>query len=131
MTNEFNRMPCKIYTKQDIIGANCGYTIENEVIIDATIKFIGHFGDVPMLTLICDSHYVISNRNNTKNIGFMLRFIMQFLDLSEEDGYSLSALTNTPIRVIVNDGKVCGFGHFIKDRFVMIEDFCFVEWSCK
>ena len=47
-------------------------------------------------------------------------------DLSEEDGLRLTEIKSLPCRIILEGGwssKCVGFGHFMKDKFVLTEEF--------
>lgn len=103
-----------------------GHRIDNEMIGGAEISVIGHFGNVVSLNVWTGCCCLISNYNNTANIGFIIKALVELFDLTEEDGVNFfEKIKNLPVRII-SDGlgsRVIGFGHFMKDRFVYTEDF--------
>lgn len=102
-----------------------GHEIDNNIIRGADIGVIGHFGNAVSLNVYTDNCCLIHDRNNTGNLGFLIRALVELFDLTEEDGFSFSKIKDIPCRII-SDGwgsKVLGFGHFMKDRFVYTADF--------
>lgn len=57
-------------------------------------------------------------------MGDVLKCIFECLELSEDNGKRLSDVKNVPVRIIYTSsfGKVVGFGHFMKDKFLLAED---------
>ena len=116
-------------TKEEI--EQMGHGIENNIISDIDINIIGHFGNCVSLEIACDGVYPISGYVNTKYIGTMLQAFIELFDLTEEDGVRISDIHNIPCRLIFKDalgkspfGQKCiGFGHFMKDKFILTEDF--------
>lgn len=54
-----------------------------------------------------------------------MKVIVEVLDLTDDDGVCVSKIKNVPVRIVSESGcgsKVIGFGHFMKDRFVLVED---------
>lgn len=101
-----------------------GHEIENEMIHGADINIVGHFNNAVSLNIWTGCCCLIPASNNTKNLGYIIRAIIELLDLTEEDGYTFNKIENIPIRII-SDGwgsKVLGFGHFMKDQFVYTDD---------
>lgn len=107
-----------------------GYDIANNIITNININTIAHFGNTTCFEIACTNVYPMSCYNNTQNLGYVLRAFIEFFDLSEEDGIRISEIKNIPCRLIFESKNGCiwgsrciGFGHFMKDKFVFIEDF--------
>ena len=96
--------------------------IENDMIMGNDIKIIGHFGNIVSLIIWTSSVCIISGYNNTGNLGLIIKAIVELLGVDDEDGYCFSKLKNVPCRIIVRDNKCVGFGHFMKDKFVYVND---------
>ena len=115
-----------IKTKSQI--ENMGYGIENNIIERVDVNCIGHFGNLVTLQIVCKNVWAMSGYNNTANIGFIIKRLVELLDLTQEDGVRLSQIKDVPIRIVYSDSncsfgsKCVGIGHFMKDRFVLIED---------
>lgn len=108
--------------KEEILAD--GHQIDNEMIRGAEIDIIGHFGNVVSLRVWTGCCSLIHDINATGNIGYIIKAIIELLDLTEEDGYLFSKLKDIPVRII-SDGfgtRVLGFGHFMKDQFVYTDD---------
>jgi hypothetical protein len=122
---------------QDIIKTEkqvkeMGHHIENNIIEKVDINTIAHFGNVTCFEILCSNVCAMSGYINTKNLGYIIKTFIEFFDLSEEDGLRLSRIKNIPCRLIFEGeggwGSRCiGFGHFIKDKFVLTEDFAKVD----
>ena len=116
-----------IKTKDEI--EHLGYGIDNNIIKSIDINTIAHFGNCTCLEIECHCVYPIAAYNNTKNLGFLIQGLIELFDLSEEDGIRLSKIKNIPCRLVFNDknctwgAKCIGFGHFMGDKFVLIDDF--------
>lgn len=116
-----------IHTKAGI--EEMGHTIENNIIKGVDIVVIGHFGNTVSLNVWCENCSIYHDINDTQNLGFRIKALIELLDLTKEDGYRItSQLKDVPIRIICegNGGwgsKVIGFGHFMKDKFVLKEEF--------
>lgn len=105
-----------------------GHVIENNIIRSVEVRTIAHFGNLTTLSISCDNCCLYNDRNNTSNIGYLIKAFVELFDLSEEDGIKLSEIKDVPCRVVFSTttesyGRVIGFGHYIKDKFVMVEDF--------
>jgi hypothetical protein len=112
-----------IKTKSQI--EELGYIVENNVLKYVDVNVIGHFGNCACLELRCENIHIVANYNNTSNVGYLLKALVEFLDIEEEDGIRISKIKNIPIRIIMKEqfGQCIGFGHFMKDKFVLTEDF--------
>ena len=104
-----------------------GYKIENNIIEDVNVNTIAHFGNVTCFEIGCTNVCPMSAYNNINNLGYILRAFIELFDLSEEDGLRLTKIKNLPCRLIFESGwwgsRCVGFGHFMKDKFVLTEDF--------
>ena len=105
-----------------------GNSVENNIIRGIDITVIGHFNNAVCLNVWCDNCALFHDYNNTDNVGYQIRALTELFDLTEEDGFSLKQVKNIPCRVIFEStggwgGKVVGFGHFMKDKFIYKEDF--------
>ncbi len=115
-----------IKTEKEIIAD--GNSIENNIIIGSDINCIGHFGNVVSLNIWTYNCSLFHAYNNTNNIGWQIKALVELFDLTEEDGFLFSKFKNIPCRIITEDSggwgsKVIGFGHFMKDKFVYADDF--------
>lgn len=115
-----------IKTEKEIIAD--GNSIENNIIIGSDISCIGHFGNVVSLNIWTNNCSLFHAHNNTDNIGWQIKALVELFDLTDEDGFLLSKFKNIPCRIIIEGsnswgGKVIGFGHFMKDKFVYKDDF--------
>ena len=115
-----------IYTEEQI--KEMGYNIENNIIEEAEVKVIGHFGNTPSLNVWCNNCRIFGDYNNAINLGSILKALVELFDLTNEDGYRFfSKFKNIPCRIITDGtggwgSKCVGFGHFMKDKFVLTEE---------
>jgi len=112
-----------ILKKEEDILAD-GHVLSNEMIRDADILVIGHFGNAVSLNIWTGCCALTHDRMNTGNLGIMIKAIVELLCLEDENGFCFSKLKDIPVRII-SDGpftKVLGFGHFMKNRFVYTDD---------
>lgn len=115
-----------IKTKSQI--ENMGYGIENNIIERVDVNCIGHFDNLVTLQIVCKNVWAMSGYNNTANIGFIIKKLVELLDLTQEDGIRLSDIKNIPCRIVYEDpncswgAKCVGIGHFMEDRFVLVDD---------
>lgn len=99
------------------------HTIRNDIIRQIDIEIIGHLDNLCQLVIVGSNRVLMSGYNNTHALGYILQNLIEFFDLQDENGVFLSSIKNVPCRVILNfQGYIVGFGHFMKDRFVMIHD---------
>ena len=115
-----------IKTKEQI--KEMGHSIENNIIEYVDVNTIAHFGNATCFEIACSNVYVVSSYNNLRNLGLIIKAFIELLDLSEEDGLRLSKIKNIPCRLIFEGqggwgSKCIGFGHFMKDKFVFVDDF--------
>lgn len=98
--------------------------IENNRLKSLDISVIAHFGNI----VTCEMEFENCCLFGTYNLGCLipdvLKAIIECLDLSEEDGLKISKIRNVPVRIVCDErfGRVIGFGHFMKDRFLLAED---------
>ena len=117
-----------ITTKREI--DDIGYDIANNIITNVNINTIAHFGNSTCFEIACSDVYPMSCHNNLQNLGYILRAFIEFFELSEEDGLRITQIKNIPCRLIFESKNGCiwgskciGFGHFMKDKFVFVDDF--------
>lgn len=122
-----------IVKKQENIDA-IGYDIANNIITNINVNTIAHFGNLTCFEILCQNVCPMGTYNNTQNLGFILRAFIELFDLSEEDGIRITDIKNIPCRLIYESKNGCiwgskciGIGHFMKDRFVFIEDFAKID----
>lgn len=120
-----------IKTKSQI--ESMGYGIENNIIERVDVNCVGHFDNLVTLQIACKNVWAMSGYNNTANIGFIIKKLVELLDLTQEDGIRLSDIKNIPCRIVYEDpncswgAKCVGIGHFMEDRFVLVDDFAKFE----
>jgi hypothetical protein len=103
-----------------------GNSIENNIIIGSDIRCIGHFGNTVSLDIWATNCSLFHAYNNTDNIGWQIKALVELFDLTDEDGFLFSKFRNIPCRIITSGrfgSKVIGFGHFMKDKFIYTDDF--------
>lgn len=115
-----------IKTEQDLKCS--GYHITNNMIKSIDVDIIAHFGNCTCFEINCTDIHLMGVYNNTKSLGFLIRAFVKLFDLSQEDGIKLTNIKNVPCRLVFDGelswgAKCIGFGHFMKDKFVLIEDF--------
>lgn len=119
-------MKLKEITKTQKQLEEMGYKIENNIIENVDINTIAHFGNVTCFEIGCTNVYPMSAYNNISNLGYVIRAFIELFDLSEEDGLHLTKIKNLPCRIVLEGSwgsKCVGFGHFMKDKFVLTEEF--------
>lgn len=116
-----------IKKKADLIKE--GYKIENEMIKWVDVKVYGHFGNTVSLEIFGQNSYLFGTCMCTGNIGMLIQAFVELFDLTEEDGVRISNIKNLPCRVVLDSHctGVVGFGHFMKDRFVMAHEFAGID----
>ena len=102
-----------------------GMQIENNMIDSIEVVVVGHFGNIVTLAMFFTNCCLFSQYNLGGYLGDVLKVIVEVLDLTDDDGVCVSKIKNVPVRIVSKSGcgsKVIGFGHFMKDRFVLVED---------
>ena len=122
-----------VKTEQEI--KDMGHSIENNIITAVEVNVVAHVGNVTCFEISCENVWPMSSYNNLRNLGYIIKAFIELFDLSEEDGIRLSEIKNVPCRLIFEGSggwgsKCIGFGHFMKDKFVLTKDFVKVdEWG--
>lgn len=106
------------------------FGIENNVIKSVDINIIAHFGNIPCFTVMCDNICPYGTYNDIQRLGYLLKAFVEFFEVDREDGVMLSKLKDIPCRLIFEGNgsthfgeKAVGIGHFMKDKFILFEDF--------
>ena len=105
-----------------------GYTLKNNMIVSARIEIIAHFNNTVALEIRGENINIYSLNFNTSNIGYMIRAFIMIIGAEKEDGVYLDEIVNYPVRLVFDkDNRCIGFGHFMKDRFILTEDFSNID----
>ena len=98
--------------------------IENNILKGIDVNVVGHFGNITTLEMQFTNCCLFSGYNLGSLLPFVLKVIVESLELSKDNGIRLSDIKEIPIRIVSNSpyGRVIGFGHFMKDRFLLVED---------
>ena len=99
--------------------------IKNNMLEAIEINVIGHVGNLTTLEMFFTNCCLFSQYNLANLIGTVLKVIFEVFELTEDNGLRLSKIKNIPVRIVSENSwgsKVIGFGHFMKDRFVLVED---------
>ena len=109
-------------TKQELINSGC--TIENAMLEYMDIDIIGHFGNITTFSMVTNCCCIFSNYNMGAILSDVIKCVVEVLNLSEEDGLHLSKAKNIPIQIVSKGigSRVEGFGCFLGDKFVMVDD---------
>ena len=103
-----------------------GYSVENNL-ISLDVQVIGHFGNSVSLVIAAKNVIPYSAYNNTENIGFIIKYIVELLGIEKEDGLFISKVKNIPVRLVFDSKEPCwgakcvGIGNFMEDKFVMFD----------
>ena len=107
-----------------------GLEIRNALIKKIDLDCVGHFGDIIIPKISIESGSIYFNfmygYNITRDCGYFIRHLVRLLDLSKDDGVSLSDIRNIPCRVVCKDTRHVAIGHFTSDRFLDVEGF--IDW---
>lgn len=111
-----------------------GHAIDNNIITHIDVNTIAHFGNTTCFEIACTNVYPMSCYNNTHNLGYILKAFIEFFELSEEDGLRIGDIKNIPCRLVFESTNGCiwgskciGIGHFMKDKFVFVQDLAKVD----
>lgn len=82
--------------------------------------------------MISKNVWQMSSYNNTRSLGYLIKAFIELFDISNEDGLRLTDIKNIPCRLVFNGknswgSKCIGFGHFMKDKFVLTKEFAEVN----
>lgn len=103
-----------------------GYSVENNL-ISLDVQVIGHFGNSVSLVIAAKNVIPYSAYNNTENIGFIIKYLVELLGIEKEDGLFISKVKNIPVRLVFDSKEPCwgakcvGIGNFMEDKFVMFD----------
>lgn len=103
-----------------------GYSVENNL-ISLDVQVIGHFGNSVSLVIAAKNVIPYSAYNNTENIGFIIKYLVELLGIEKEDGLFISKVKDVPARLIFDSKEPClgakcvGIGNFMEDKFVMFD----------
>lgn len=98
-------------------------TVENNMVRGVDLEILGHFGDVITPVLLLKGWRLLHGYNSTHNVGHIIRALCELFDRCPEDGGSvLELLRDVPCRIALLDDKVIAIGHFMDDRFILIDD---------
>lgn len=119
----------KVKTYKDILKTkneltDDGYVIENAMLEYMDIDIIGHFGNITTFNMVTNCCCIFSNYNMGAILSDVIKCVVEVLNLSEEDGLHLFKVKNVPIQIVSKGwgSKVEGFGYFLGDKFVMVDD---------
>lgn len=102
-----------------------GYCIQNDIIRSIDVNIVGHFNNVTTLEMILDDCCLFSQYNIGSLFPFIMKAIVEILELTDDDGIRISKMKNLPVRIVIDGdgwGNVIGFGHFMKDEFILVEE---------
>lgn len=109
---------------------SCGFGTENNIIKYVDVNIIAHFGNLPCFTIMCENICPYSAYNNIANLGYLLKGFVEFFEVDKEDGVMLSTIKNILCRIVFSGNgdnhfgeKAVGIGHYMKDKFILFEDF--------
>ena len=110
-------------TESEIV-VNLGHSVEvkNNVIEKACITITGHFGNCVSVELICKDCCPLGLYNSTDNVGYIIRCLIELFDQENDCGCNFDILNGVPIRLVFDNHKCIAIGHFMEDRFILIED---------
>ena len=83
-----------IKTEEQIIAD--GNSIENNIIAGSDIVCIGHFGNLVSLYIWTNNCCLYDDYNDTSNIGWKIKALVELFNLTEEDGFILTKFKNIP-----------------------------------
>lgn len=117
-----------IHNENYIKSLGCG--LENNIIKEIDVNIIAHFGNISCFTIMCENIFPYCNYNNIANLGYLLKAFVEFFECDREDGVMLSKIKNIPCRLVFEGNgdthfgeKAVGIGHYMKDKFILFEDF--------
>lgn len=101
-----------------------GYVIENAMLEYMDIDIIGHFGNITTFNMVTNCCCIFSNYNMGAILSDVIKCVIEVLNLSEDNGLHLFKIKNIPIQIVSKGigSKVAGFGGFLSDKFVLVED---------
>ncbi len=112
-----------VKTKREIESK--GYFVENNMITSIDLAVVAHFGNITCLEMFFTNCALFSGYNIGALLPDVLKAIVEVLEIENEDGLRISKIKNVPCRIVTTGngfGKVVGFGHFMKDKFVLADE---------
>lgn len=109
---------------KDVLAKGC--SVENNL-VSLDIQVIGHFDNSVSLVIVAKNAVPYSAYNNTENIGFIIKYLVELLGIEKEDGLLISKVRDVPARLIFDSkepgwgAKCIGIGNFMEDKFVMFD----------
>lgn len=109
---------------KDVLAKGC--SVENNL-VSLDVQVIGHFGNSVSLVIAAKNVIPYSAYNNTENIGFIVKYLVELLGIQKEDGLLISKVKDVPARLIFDSkepgwgAKCVGIGNFMEDKFVMFD----------
>ena len=103
-----------------------GYSVENNL-VSLDVQVIGHFDNSVSLVIAAKNVIPYSAYNNTENIGFIIKYLVELLGIEKENGLLISRVKDVPARLIFDSKEPCwgakciGIGNFMEDKFVMFD----------
>lgn len=109
-----------------------GHSIENNIIEKVTVNIIGRFENCPCFEIQCHNVFPMLDYNTRQNLGYIMAAFVELFGVDEENGIRIEELFNIPCRLVFEGsgglGSRCiGFGHFMKDKFVLTADFATID----
>ena len=102
-----------------------GYYTKNNMVTSIDLNVIAHFGNIICLEMFFTNCALFSDCNIGGLLPDVLKAIVEVLEIENEDGLRISEIKNIPCRIVTTSegfGKVVGFGHFMKQKFVLADD---------
>lgn len=109
---------------KDVLAKGC--SVENNL-VSLDVQVIGHFGNSVSLVIAANNVIPYSSYNNTENIGFIIKYLVELLGIEKEDGLLISDVKDIPARLIFDSKEPCwgakcvGIGNFMEDKFIMFD----------
>lgn len=100
-----------------------GYTFENAIIENAVLGVHMQYRDRMYMTIrgknfyLCDSSTPVG-----PYLGSLMTFLADFFEENQGGGFTIDQLNNKYVRLIMLGEEVVGFGHILKDQFVLLGD---------
>lgn len=111
-----------IKTQKELIDN--GYTIENAMLESIDIDVFKRFRGVTTLNMITNCCVIFGGYNMDAILSEVIKCIVDILNLNKNESISIADIKNVPIRIVSHGlgSKVAGFGNFLSDKFVLVED---------
>lgn len=102
-----------------------GYRIENNIIEKIDVNIVGHFGNITTLEVFLKDCCLFSQYNLGGSFPFVVKSIVEILNLTDDNGVRLSKIKNIPVRLVIKGrglGEAVGIGNFMNDEFILVKD---------